>query len=309
MSLPTTQSNFAQVRAIAATYIEYPFIEQGDSATKIYHMICKMARSDYDATDVDLDDTMASASSAGVIALPFAADSSAYFVGDFNHRPVDGGMVEFERIFANIPATRESFSGTTAYSFPGNKADATDGVVRTISGVSNAGEITTLTCTNTVSVGDAFSYTVSTSSTSGGATFNRTTAGFTYALAGTTSSVVKMPAISILTTFESGQLTELTIQPRSQKSIATGSVTDFTYYLPGVTGGISTFSDVTETDTFAPFSATTGEAANVLSVLTIPDANTYNAQVTAADYLVIESSVTRWMGNIIQRADVKVRAL
>ena len=95
MSLPSIPTNFANVRAVAQTYIEYPFIEMGDSATKVYHMICQQTQSSYSASQLDLDDTMSSATSAGVISLPFTADASAYFVGDFNHSPIYCGMVVF----------------------------------------------------------------------------------------------------------------------------------------------------------------------------------------------------------------------
>jgi len=225
MSLPTTQEDFALVRAVAGTYIEYPFIEQGDPATKIYHMICQMAQSEYSATAISLDATMATATTAGVIALPFTGDSAAYFVGDFGHAPVDGGMVEFERIFANIPATRNNqFEGTYAYSYPG-----------------------------------------------------------IYDPDGSSS--------------------------RYPKSIPTGSVVDYTYYLPGVTTGIATFSDVIETPVFTVINPFSGQEIGWLSDLTTPTVTAYLAKVTAGEYLVVASEIKQYKGNIIQRADVKVRAL
>ena len=306
MSLPTTDVIFAQVRAVSGAFIEYPFIETGDSVTRVYHMPCQVNRNDYNGAQLTLDATMASAGSAGVIALPFASDTSAYFIGDFSHRSIDGGLIEFDRLFAMIPATRnDSPSGTTAFTYPGIVSTDTDGTERTVSNASNASKITTITCTNTVTVGETVFINIS--STQGGVGLSAS--GFYIALTGTTGSVVKIPAVSVGNTFVSGTLTELTIQPKAQKSMPTGSLSDFTYYLPGVTGGITDPTDVIETPIFAPYSANTGESVNVLAETTIPNSSSYAAQVTAGDFIVIESNVTRWRGNILQKQNVKVRAL
>lgn len=306
MSEIYTKGDYDTPRATKDSWIEYPFIEEGDSATKIYHMICEVNRSGYDATAVDLDDTMASAAAADVVALPFATDSSAYFVGDFDHQAIEGGLIRFDRQFAKIPATRNgSFSGTVAYTYPGIESKDTNGTERTITAASTTGNVTTLTATNTVSVGDVIFFTLTT--TGGGVTI--TVSDYTTALAGTTGSVVKIPSVAVLGTFDSGTLTELLVAPGPQKTIPTGSITDYTYYLPGVTSGITVPGDVEESTIFAPMSARTGRSVNTLADDTVPDSATYAAQITNRDYIIIESNVTRWKGNIIQRANVKVRAL
>lgn len=306
MSLPTTNAIFAQVRAVAQTYIEYPFIELGDSDTKIYHMICTVNRDDYDATAVELDDVMSNAASAGVIQLPFAADSGAYFVGDFGHSPKDGGLVEFERIFANIPADRDGeFTGTQSFTYPGmNTNGDKSGTDDNVTATSFSDPITTLTVTNTVSVGDVI-YLVLAWTGTVSVNFN----GFRTVLSGSTGSVIKVSGVSAGTTFDSGTVTELNNQPRGQKPELTGSITDFTYYLPGVTGGITVPEDVTETDTFNPFDPNTAQATVTLSVTTIPTFGEYQAQIDAGNYIVIDSRITRWKGNIIQKANLKIRAL
>lgn len=306
MSLPTTDAIFAQVRAVAQTYIEYPFIELGDSDTKIYHMLCTVNRDDYDATAVDLDDVMSSAANAGVIQLPFAVDSSAYFVGDFGHSPKDGGLVEFERIFANIPEDRDAeFTGTQAFTYPGfNTAGSTEGTERTITSESDNGTVTTLTATNSVTVGDVIFVNVTWTGT-----ITKNFQGFRVALSGTTGSIVKVAFIAGGTTFDSGTLTELDFQPRAQDAKLTGSITDFTYYLPGVTGGISVPSDVTEDDTFKVLDTNTFGATVTMTATTIPSFVEYQADIDAGNYIIINSRVSRWKGNIIQKANLKVRAL
>lgn len=120
MAIPTTDAIFAQVRA-ADSWIEYPFMERGDSTAKIYHMRCRVNLDDY--SPLAINTTMASAAAAGVISLPFAADSSAYFVGDFNHNWQDGKLVEFVRQFATIPATRtDELTGSRSFPFPAYRA-------------------------------------------------------------------------------------------------------------------------------------------------------------------------------------------
>lgn len=115
MSLPTTDAIFAQSRA-ADSWVEYPFMERGDSTAKVYHMKCSVNRADY--APLAINATMATPASAGVISLPFT-DINAFFVGDFNHSYKDGGIVEFDRQFATIPATRTlELVGSRSFGFP-----------------------------------------------------------------------------------------------------------------------------------------------------------------------------------------------
>lgn len=119
MAIPYIQPTMAFVRAVDGTYISYPFIEDGDSTSKVYNMVCTQQATDYNASQVALDTTMSSAAAAGVLVLPFPADSAAYFVGDTGHTPIGGGMISFTRTFANIPETVIIPSGTENFQFPG----------------------------------------------------------------------------------------------------------------------------------------------------------------------------------------------
>jgi hypothetical protein len=120
MSDPIYQdATMAQVRAVDGTYISYPFLDDGDTQTKVYNMVCTQLATDYNAAQVALDTPMSSAAAAGVIALPFPADSTAYFVGDTGHTPAGGGMISFTRTFANIPQPITVPSGSQFVTFPG----------------------------------------------------------------------------------------------------------------------------------------------------------------------------------------------
>ena len=151
MSNPIYQdATMAQVRAVDGTYISYPFIEDGDTQTKVYNMVCTQLATEYNAAQVALDTPMSSAAAAGVVALPFPADSAAYFVGDTDHTPVGGGMISFTRTFANIPQNVTVPSGSQFVTFPGIEnaflvVDAlsmtygTDGIYVTTSGAHGVG--------------------------------------------------------------------------------------------------------------------------------------------------------------------------
>ena len=117
MSIPYTSEDFTTPRAGGDSWVEYPFIEYGDNSSKVYHMRCTVNKDDY--TAIALDTTMASASNADVLTLPFTADTSAYFVGDFNHRVKDGALLEFDRQFATIPANRTEYEGSIVFEYPG----------------------------------------------------------------------------------------------------------------------------------------------------------------------------------------------
>ncbi len=303
MSIPYTSADFTTPRATGASWIEYPFIEDGDTATKIYHLICEVNKDDY--ASVALDTTMANASNADVLELPFTADAAAYHVGDFNHQVIDGALLRFDRQFTSIPSDRDDvFTGTRAYSYPGIFATTDAGTERTVTAYSHSGtstQICTLTVTNTLSIGDLFYLEITTSTT--------VVTGYFVAITGTTGSVVKFKLLTLGGVFDSGTLTELVIQPRGQDAVETGSTSDFTYYLPGVTAGITDATDVTETAVFKAYNPATGASVLTLGQSTVPSFVEYAEMVSDGDYIVVASNVKRWRGNIIEREDIKVRAL
>lgn len=119
MAIPYIQSSLASVNVGEGSFVNYPFLADGDSDTKVYTMICSQLASDYNASELDLDDTMSSASAAGVNVLPFPADNKAYFVGDTNLQPATGGFLTFTRTFANIPKITSLPSGSELVKYPG----------------------------------------------------------------------------------------------------------------------------------------------------------------------------------------------
>ena len=153
MSIPYTQASMANVRAVDGTYISYPFLEDGDTSTKVYNMICTQRESDYNAAQIDLDDPMTNATTAGVIELPFTGDSSAYFVGDTAHSSIGGGMIQFTRTFSNIPQTTATPSGSSFVTFPGI-GDGNMGITALSMTLGTDGIFITTSTPHSFSVGD-----------------------------------------------------------------------------------------------------------------------------------------------------------
>lgn len=97
-------------------WVEYPFNQRGDSATKVYRHTMQVRRSGY--APLSLDDTMTDADEKPS-GSPFGDDADAYWVGDSQPTQAGGDLVEFERTFANIPASRIETAGVYPYNFPG----------------------------------------------------------------------------------------------------------------------------------------------------------------------------------------------
>lgn len=98
-------------------WIEYPFRDQGDSSTRVYHHDMRVRNTAY--VPLNDDDQMTDADEKP-IRSPFSDDSNAFYVGDTPPQPQDGGMVGFVRSFANIPAVRVIDNGLYGFSFPEN---------------------------------------------------------------------------------------------------------------------------------------------------------------------------------------------
>lgn len=296
MSIPYTSGDFTKPRANGNSRIEYPFIKQGDNVTKIYHIECTVNHANY--APIALDVAMTTATAAGVLELPFTADADAYCVGDYNINKNDGCMTSFTRKFANIPADRDKIlTGTTSHTFP--SFTFSQGVTTVpASGFTKPGlGVTRILATNSISVGDVCQYQL----TTGVGNSTITVSGVGTALSGTNSSGVNLNAIATSTNFIGGSIGTFSFQPRGGFTVPTGTFSDYSYYLPGVTTGISFVTDIPLGTIYAP-------SALPLSQQTIPTPEEYKALITAGTLLTVSSEITTYMGNIAQRVDHKVKA-
>ena len=112
MAIPYTSGDFTLTRCIDH-WVEYPFIESGDAATKIYYMRCMVNTANYAPLTTGTGN-LTSAATAGVIALPSGfADATARFCEDTSFTSTSGGTSEFTRVFANVPASRDEYESIT----------------------------------------------------------------------------------------------------------------------------------------------------------------------------------------------------
>lgn len=116
MSIPyeSNATSWASIRVIDY-WDEYPFSTGGlPNITKQYKYKCHCKLSEYESPL--FTDQMISASAAKVFDLP-VINANAYFLGDDNFAPADGGCITFVRTFGEIP-TSWSETKTINYTFP-----------------------------------------------------------------------------------------------------------------------------------------------------------------------------------------------
>ena len=309
MAIPYIQPTMAFVRAVDGTYISYPFVEDGDTTTKVYNMVCTQQATDYSASQVALDSTMSSAASAGVLVLPFPADSDAYFVGDTGHAPIGGGMISFTRTFANIPKTTTVASGSAFVTFPGIYSIRTAGIKRSVTSMSMVAGTIGVTLSHSAESGVPIGSNIHASLdyTVGSDPFIHSVNGpFRVLAASTTTTRIDIGH------YWSGQVTlngtgnfvpgDL-FRTEESKNVATNMRYD--YILPGVTPGISNSIDINLPPSFSVITVSTGEAAKLVSngtslvLQTIPTATAYLEMIEEEKNIVIESSLAEWAGNIL----------
>ena len=98
-------------------WTSYPFSDFGDNVTKIYKMRCVVNEDSYTTLETGVGN-LTSAATAGVHSLPASfIDVDARFCNDSETTSLSGGVVEFVRTFANIPADRTDYS-TAVRTYP-----------------------------------------------------------------------------------------------------------------------------------------------------------------------------------------------
>ena len=287
-------------------YITYPFAKDGDTATKIVHQPLLQLADRY------VPPTLGGVFSSGLANLSGSPVTigDAYCIGDTEPQPAEAGLVSFTRMWANIPASRSVPTGTTLYQFVGLPAGIT-GATKTITALS------ALTASTTITVA-AHGY----------------TAGYfvymaiTYTFGGTITVYTTQPIFSVTTdTFTVGPIPYATgvfvsgTVSRGDPYRATyqgksSTITNYDYALPGVTVGVASAIDFLPSPKFNPIVITTGQSVsdyadfgNVLSEFTSPTAIQYRALIASKALISTESDIAPWMGSILERKTLMVRAL
>lgn len=300
------QASMALVRAGDGTHISYPFIEDGDTSTKVYNMFCTQLATAYDAAQISLDAPMTSAATAGVQTLPFPSDSAAYFVGDTGHTSEGGGMISFTRTFANIPQTITRPTGSEFYTFPGIDVTYVQLGALTISSVSMLSGIRGVTLTTSTDHGLSvdsnifiqLSYTVGTDP------FIHQVSGFFTVLAVPSTTTLRVDighywSEQVTLTVDTGSLRASSFV-RDPTSVNTVTQVRYDYFLPGVTPGISSTLDIVVPPAFKAISTVDGKYVDTLTQTTTYPSSLYYMQMLRNDHnIVIESSLSEWAGNIL----------
>ena len=321
MSIPYLQTTLSNVRCGEGTFTSYPFVESGDTATKVYSMACSQLATDYSANQLDLDDAMSSAAGAGVIELPWAADSAAYFVGDTNHQ-ASSGMISFTRTFANIPQSMTIPSGAQFVTFPGISGTYSPGSRKVISGLSMTAGLPGITFTTQTSHG-----LTSESNVNINASYTVGTDPFVHQVNGNFSVIEytgdtfridvghywpEQVTLNYITTqvgatgygYGSCYAMPLIRTPIS-KNVSTE--TRYDYILPGVTPGISSPIDINIPSPFGVVDVLTGSQTDTAkptfagppATKTIPTSFEYQNLVSYQKNIIVESSLQVWAGNIL----------
>ncbi len=313
MSIPYLSTNeFNKARPNQDSWVEFPFIDRGDSTTKVYHLRCTMLRSEYDPSDVSLDATMASAANAAVTSLPFTADPNAYFVGDFEHSISDGVLITFDRQFANIPLSTIDPAGSEIFTFPGlpNAASTASAIIINSASVSSGVVTLSLASTHGMPVGGNFRFymrgTATTTNSTSRYYFNRNGVCIT----GTTGFTIKMYTyLPDSFTFSVGYVYPFATRGRKQVSRKSSTQFEYDYFLPGVTAGIASSQDIALPQRFEAYYYSEGNTVETLNSATEPTASEYNDIVDTDGFLVLDSGISRWKGNILRRSVKSIRAI
>ena len=310
MSIPYTSGDFTSARANGESWIEYPFIEQGDNTTKVYHLVCEVNEADY--APIALDTTMANASNADVISLPFTADAAAYHVGDFGKAKIDGGLTRFDRQFANIPQPAVDPAGSEIFTFPGLPSTAGVGSIILINSASVSSGVITLNLASAhgMTTGDNFTFYIKGYTTINGRNYYSSYRGNSACITGTAGIIIKL-----YTYFPSGfTLTYGYVYPfasrgRQQVSRKSSTQFEYDYFLPGVSAGITTSQEISLPQRFEPYYYTEGNTVQSLNSATTPTNIEYNEIINSDGFLVLDSGVERWKGNIVRRTVKSIRAI
>ena len=151
MAIPYSAGTAFTTPTCVRAWYEYPFRDQGDSVTKLYHNIMQVQETSYAPL---ADDDVLTDAGQKPERSPFADDAAAYYVGDSSLNHIGDGLVEFDRMFANIPADRIETNGFYSFEYPIRAALIENVTTTSESSSYNTGTLE-LTITATLSAPDA----------------------------------------------------------------------------------------------------------------------------------------------------------
>lgn len=235
--------------------------------------------------------------SATAIGTAHATHSTFYLVEETPRIPVGGSCVRWTKVWAKIPTQRSEYE-SYAMRIPGLAGNILV-VPKAITGSSaSAGQHTLTVVGHGYSVGD-------------GLIINTTypIPGYSpsFGIANVFRKVNTAPTADTFTVNEivlPGTVTFHTVQNvgtrRASRTEAVNSRLQFDYYLPGVSGGITTPSDITILQP-TQIVDSEGNEVDTYSDATTPSQATYLSSTVGTEVVVEESVTRRWQGNIYER--------
>lgn len=308
------------------------FAYRGDKDTKVYTLQCRVYPDEYES--LDLNTRMDSAASAGVNVLPFSADNDAFFVGDSNWN-LTGGLLLFNRMFANVPKSYEEAIGMYGFTFP----KVPGGIFTEESTIDEDEDYNTSTFILeltlnfpdvataskfqetqkiTVTNPDGWSYKL----TSGGSTFTRNT--FEVMVDSVVSNVVRGSRRWSYFQYGGADPGEKAFQNLTNQGNSAWTVRRIVYPERSGFEGVNskakrvarfvradTIDEIATQGRFVLTETTTGESTSTTSDTTTPyTTESYRNLALANEYLNAEPEVaTRWKGNIWEFSIVRVQAI
>lgn len=240
---------------------------------------------------------------------------ACYLTEEGGFSDVGGGIMQFSREYRRIPSTQTNYIGTLAYPFPGREVTSTTVSSVTISNYDPYNGVLARYYTPTAhgySNGDMVF--VNLVQSTGSARKQDFYYSKNVIVTGVVATMFLAPQIAPSAFFVSGTASKITgnypCPPRTRQS---DSYVVNEYFLPGVSTDVTSVSDILphaqfQVVQFGTTSITQSDTYTCTSA-TSPTAQEYSNLVASGSYLIAESVVERYAGNIYVRRTTYVRAL
>ena len=323
MAIPYSAGTAFTTPTCVRAWYEYPFRDQGDSVTKLYHNIMRVQETSYAPL---ADNDVLTDAGAKPSRSPFADDAAAYYVGDSSLSQIGDGLVEFDRMFANVPAERIEPNGFYSFEYPRRTAVLLTATTTSESSSYNTGALE-LTISATLSSPDAADFsdgdyiTITNASgweyTAGTITYTRTSFTGNCTKSGNTLTLVISFFYSLngtptaYTGFTDNNPASYTVT----KIVSPGRSTSAQLNSASILSYRYVKTSNPESLSLSPkflLTTSTGVVTNFLSSTSIPiTTDEYNEASELGTYVIAaESEVPRrWYGNIYEISNILVQAL
>jgi hypothetical protein len=230
-----------------------------------------------------------------------------YLVEEKNHERIRGLCYKFTRVYCQIPKTREEWQ-SYSWQVPGISSTGTASPYVTVTSMTNSSSVTVVVCASPhgMSTGDFADVQFNVIDALG----NQYTRHRTLKVTVVSSVTFTVDKITDISPPMAGSMQARKVDlGRDAETQVVNCRVVYDYFLPGVTAGISSPSDIPNVDPLWIID-NAGRRTHTLSGNSTPNTTDYLALVAAGTQIVIErSTLSRWRGNIWERVTRYVRAI